>query len=65
MTFLINIAHAVSSSIPAIELPGGFVSDLMAFVGEQLYAWREYVLAIIGILAIGLVIGILVDHFRK
>jgi hypothetical protein len=65
ITFFVNIAHAASSSIPAIQLPGGFTADLMAFIGDQLAAWSSYILAIIGIMAVGLVIGILVDHFRK
>jgi hypothetical protein len=65
ISLFVKTAEAASSSIPTIALPGNFVADLMGFIGDQLSAWSTYVIAIIGIVAVGLVIGILVDHFRK
>jgi len=60
--FLIKIALATTSSIP---LPPSFGSDLTAQIAQFLLDFKDYIIIIIGIVAIATLLEIFIGSIRK
>ena len=48
-----------------IPLPQNFVSDILANMGQILSDVAPYITLILGVLLASLVLGIIIDHFKK
>jgi len=54
-----------SSSLPAIPLPPGFTGDILAYAAQQIYLYREYILLVIGLVGLGIIIEVVIGHWRR